>query len=160
MLVLVSLLATPLLRAQVPDSCNKKIGLVISGGGAKCMAAIGALRVIEESGVKIDYISGTSMGAIIGSMYALGYTVDEIEAYLRKVDWDALLNNDIPRNRLSYFDRKTESRYLLTFPFEDGKIRLPGGFNYAQYILKQLSYLTQRSYQYESFKDFPIPFCV
>ncbi len=125
------------------------------------MTAIGALRVIEESGIKIDYISGTSMGAIIGSMYALGYTVDEIESYMRKVDWDALLNNEIPRNRLSYFDRKTESRYLLTFPFENGKVRLPGGFNYAQYILKQLSYLTQQSHQYESFRDFPIPFlCV
>lgn len=149
------------LKAQVQDSCNKKIGLVISGGGAKCLAAIGALRVIEESGVKIDYISGTSMGAIIASMYALGYTVDEIETYMRKVDWDALLTNEIPRRRLSYFDRKTESRYLLTFPFEDGQIKMPGGLNYAQYILKQLSYLTQRSYQYDSFKDFPIPFlCV
>ncbi len=156
-----SILCGPLIKGQVLDSCNKKIGLVISGGGAKCITAIGALRVIEESGIKIDYISGTSMGAIIGSMYALGYSVDEIEMYMRKVDWDALLNNEIPRNRLSYFDRKTESRYLLTFPFENGKIRLPGGFNYAQYILKQLSYLTQQSYQYESFKDFPIPFlCV
>ncbi len=162
-LSLLFVVLSSLVKAQgvEPDSCNKKIGLVISGGGAKCMAAIGALRVIEESGIKIDYISGTSMGAIIGSMYALGYTVDEIENYLRKVDWDALLTNEIPRNRLSYFDRKTESRYLLTFPFENGKIHLPGGFNYAQYILKQLSYLTQQSYQYDSFKDFPIPFlCV
>lgn len=159
--LLTILLSFSLGYSQVQDSCRKKIGLVISGGGAKCMAAIGALKVIEESGLKIDYISGTSMGAIIGSMYSLGYSADDIEHYMRKVDWEALLNNSIPRKRLSYFDRKSESRYLLTFPFENGKIRLPSGLNYAQYILKQLSYLTQQSYRHESFREFPIPFlCV
>lgn len=138
-----------------------RIGLVMSGGGAKCLAQIGALRVIEEAGIKVDYISGTSMGAIIGAMYALGYTVDEIEYYMREVDWDALLNNEIPRNRLSYFDRKSDSRYLLTFPVVEGKVLLPTGLNYAQYIIKELSLLAQQSYQYKSFKDFPIPFlCV
>ncbi|MGB0177328.1 MAG: patatin-like phospholipase family protein, partial [Owenweeksia sp.] len=155
------------LQAQLPaDSTGKatdnlKVGLVLSGGGAKCLAQIGALRVIEEAGIKIDYISGTSMGAIIGAMYALGYTVDEIETYLRQVDWDALLRNEIPRNRLSYFDRKSESRYVLTFPIIENKVRLPTGLNYAQYILKELSMLTQSSYLYPSFRDFPIPFlCV
>ncbi len=157
----VLLLAFVLGQAQTLDSCNKKIGLVLSGGGAKCISQIGALRVIDEAGIKIDYVSGTSMGAIIGAMYSLGYSVDEIEEYMRKVDWDALLSNDIPRNRLSYFDRKSESRYLLTFPMKDKKITLPGGLNYAQYILKQLSYLTQQSYRYDSFDQFPIPFlCV
>ncbi len=138
-----------------------KIGLVLSGGGAKCLAQIGALRVIQEAGLKVDYISGTSMGAIIGAMYALGYSVDEIEAYLRQVDWDALLRNEIPRNRLSYFDRKSDSRYLLTFPIVEGKVRIPTALNYAQYIIKELSMLTQSSYHYDSFRDFPIPFvCV
>ncbi|HBF20936.1 MAG TPA: hypothetical protein DDW81_12615, partial [Cryomorphaceae bacterium] len=128
---------------------------------AKCLAHIGALRVIEEAGLKVDYIAGTSMGAIIGAMYSLGYTVDEIEAYLRDVDWDALLRNEIPRNRLSYFDRKSESRYVLSFPIIDKKVRIPTGLNYAQYILKELSMLTQSSYRYNSFRNFPIPFlCV
>lgn len=148
-------------RSLSESKSNPKIGLVLSGGGAKCMAQIGALRVIEEAGIEIDYISGTSMGAIVGAMYAMGYTVDEIEDYLRKVDWDALLVNEIPRNRLTYFDRKAEDRYLFTFPIRDHKIELPSGLNYAQYILKQLSFLTQKSYQYETFSDFPIPFlCV
>lgn len=160
-LILLLLLLASLSGNAQTDSTDKKVGLVLSGGGAKCMAQIGALRVIEEAGIKIDYVAGTSMGAIIGAMYSLGYTVDEIEKYMRKVDWDALLSNEIPRNRLSYYDRKSESRYLLTFPIEDNKVTLPKGLNYAQYILKQLSYLTQKSYQYDSFKDFPIPFlCV
>lgn len=161
LLILIMLLLSLTGKGQEVDSCDRKIGLVLSGGGAKCISQIGALRVIDEAGIKIDYISGTSMGAIIGALYSLGYSVDEIEEYMRKVDWEALLSNEIPRNRLSYFDRKSESRYLLTFPIVDGKVALPGGFNYAQYILKQLSYLTQQSYRYESFSDFPIPFlCV
>lgn len=143
------------------DSNDVSIGLVLSGGGAKCMAQIGALKVIEEAGIKIDYIGGTSMGAIVGAMYAMGYTVSEIEGYLRQVDWDALLTNETPRNRLSFFDRKAESKYLLSFPIEEGKVTLPRGLNYAQYILKQLSFITQQSYKYDSFSDFPIPFfCV
>lgn len=143
------------------DTCDMKVGLVLSGGGAKCIAQIGALYVIDSLGIKVDYISGTSMGAVIGSMYALGYPVKAIEKYMRQIDWDALLSNEIPRNRLSYFDRKTEDRYLLTFPILDGKIQLPTALNYAQYILKQLSYLGQQSYHYATFKDFPIPFlCV
>ncbi|WP_143764597.1 patatin-like phospholipase family protein [Owenweeksia hongkongensis] len=148
-------------QGQNSDTCDISIGLVLSGGGSKSLAQIGALRVIEEAGVKIDYIAGTSMGAIIGALYSLGYSVDEIEEYMRKVDWDALLNNEIPRNRLSYFDRKSDSRYLLTLPVHDGKVNLPTGLNYAQYILKQLNYLTQQCHQYADFSEFPIPFlCV
>lgn len=155
------LLARPAAFSAQPLQSNPKIGLVLSGGGAKGLAQIGALQVIDSLGIKVDYISGTSMGAIIGSMYALGYTVEEIEKYLDAVDWDALLSNAVPRNRLSYFDRKAESRYLVSFPIEDGKVRLPSGLNYSQYILKQLSYLTQKSNQYESFSQYPIPFlCV
>ncbi len=152
----------PMLAQPGLDSAKSgSIGLVLSGGGAKAMAHIGALRVIERAGIKVDYISGTSMGAIVGAMYALGYSVDEIEAYLRQVDWQALLTNEVPRNRLSFFDRKTENRYLLNFPVYEGRPRLPVGLNYGQYILKELSLLSQQAYRYERFSDFPIPFlCV
>jgi NTE family protein len=145
----------------MPNSKGEGIGLVLSGGGAKAMAHIGALRVIERNGIKIDYIAGTSMGAVIGAMYSLGYTVDEIEVYLREVDWDALLSNEVPRNRLSFFDRKSGSRYILSFPVNNNRPGLPNGLNYGQYILRELSTLAQQSYKYESFSDFPIPFvCV
>ncbi len=138
-----------------------KIGLVLSGGGAKALAQIGALKVIEQSGVQLDYIGGTSMGAIIGAMYSLGYTASEIETYLKAVDWEALLNNTVPRNRLSYFDRKLDARYLLTFPVQNGQIQLPRGINFAQYIIKELSFITQQAYHYPSMAAYPIPFlCV
>lgn len=135
-----------------------KIGLVLSGGGAKCMAQIGALKVIEEAGIKLDYIGGTSMGAIIGAMYSLGYSADEIEFYLRQVNWDALMENEVPRNRLSFFDRKSDDRYFLSFPLTKNGIEVPKGINYAQYILKELSSITQQSFPYQSFGDLPIPF--
>lgn len=138
-----------------------KIGLVFSGGGAKCMAQIGALKVIEEAGIQIDYVGGTSMGAIIGAMYSLGYSAAEIEQYLGGVNWDALLNNQIPRNRLSFFDRKADSRYLLHFPIDSNGVSIPKGVNFAQYIMKELSTITQQSYPYVAFDELPIPFfCV
>ena len=152
------LLASISLEAQNKDL---KIGLVFSGGGAKCMAQIGALKVIEEAGIEIDYVGGTSMGAIIGAMYSLGYSAAEIEQYLGSVNWDALLNNTIPRNRLSFFDRKANSRYLLHFPIDSNGVNVPKGLNFAQYIMKELSTITQQSYPYLSFDELPIPFfCV
>lgn len=151
------------LRGQVPpkDSSDIKIGLVLSGGGAKALAQVGALKVIERAGIKLDYIGGTSMGAIVGALYSLGYSADEIEQHLRQVNWEALMANEIPRNRLSYFDRKYGNRYVLNLPFQNGKITLPSGLNYAQYILRELSFLTQQSYLYDNFRQFPVPFlCV
>jgi NTE family protein len=146
------------LQAQEEDL---KIGLVLSGGGAKCMAQIGALKVIEEAGVELDYIGGTSMGAIIGAMYSLGYSASEIEDYLRNVNWDALLNNEVPRNRLSFFDRKADSRYIIKFPIDSNGVQIPRGVNFAQYIMKELSTITQQSYPYLDFAALPIPFfCV
>ncbi|HOD55623.1 MAG TPA: patatin-like phospholipase family protein, partial [Candidatus Cloacimonadota bacterium] len=81
----------------LPLFARPKIGLVLSGGGAKGLAHIGMLKVIEEAGLPIDCIVGTSMGAIIGGLYAMGYSADQIEAEIRKIDWDAMLTNDVPR---------------------------------------------------------------
>lgn len=156
--LIILLLLSLSLQAQKKDI---KIGLVLSGGGAKCMAQIGALKVMEEAGIKFDYIGGTSMGAIVGAMYSLGYSAAEIELYLKNVNWDALLSNEIPRNRLSFFDRKADSRYLLRFPIDNNGINIPKGVNFAQYIMKELSTITQQSYPYLHFSELPIPFfCV
>ena len=119
---------------------SQTVGLVLSGGGAKSIAQIGAIEALEEAGIEIDYIGGTSMGSIIAAMYSLGYSSQEIKFYLSKVDWEALLENKVPRNRLSYIDRSTENRYLVSFNVEHKKVKLPEAFNYAQYILKELSY--------------------
>ena len=74
-----------------------KVGLVLSGGGAKGAAHIGVLKYIEEAGIPIDYIAGTSMGSIVGGMYALGYASDEILDIISAVDWDKLISNQVDR---------------------------------------------------------------
>ncbi len=134
-----------------------KVGLALSGGGAKSMAQLGALRAIEESGIKIDYISGTSMGAVIGAMYAMGYTVDEIEEYLAKVNWEELLTDDVPRNRLPFLN-KNDKKYLVRFNIKDGKFTLPRAFNEGHYMVNMLSFLTMKAHNVTDFSQLPIPF--
>ena len=79
-----------------------KVGLVLSGGGAKGLAHIGALKVIEEAGIRIDYIGGTSIGAIIGSLYASGYTANELDSIFRAVDFNVLIQDDLPRKAKTF----------------------------------------------------------
>lgn len=94
-----------------------KVGLVLSGGGAKGAAHIGVLKYIEEIGLPIDYIAGTSMGSVVGGMYALGYSSDEILDIISSVDWDRLISNNVDRKKISY-KRKSESiSQLIDIPF-------------------------------------------
>ena len=94
-----------------------KVGLVLSGGGAKGAAHIGVLKYIEEAGIPIDYIAGTSMGSIIGGMYALGYKSDEILDIISHVDWDRLISDNVDRQKISYSRKRENSTQLLTIPF-------------------------------------------
>lgn len=125
------------------------------------MAHIGTIRVLEQAGIKPDYISGTSMGAVIGALYAMGYSADQIEEILSKIDWDALITNDIPRNRLSYLDRSSEERYLITLSYSQGKFSLPNAFNQGYNMLKYLERITLGAHDVHDFSKFQIPFlCV
>ncbi len=88
-----------------------KIGLVLSGGGAKGFAHIGALKVIDSLGIKIDYVAGTSMGAIIGSLYATGYSGKQLEAMFEAQDFDELINDNFPRSTKSFYERENAEKY-------------------------------------------------
>lgn len=94
-----------------------KIGVVLSGGGAKGAAHIGVLKVIEEVGIPVDYVTGTSMGAIVGGLYALGYSPVEMDSIISRMDWSIYMSNNVPREQLSFLDKERLSRYLLTIPF-------------------------------------------
>lgn len=135
-----------------------KIGLALSGGGAKSMAHIGVLRELERHGIRPDYITGTSMGAIVGALYAVGYSPDQIEELLMQVDWDALLNNSLPRYRLSYLDRRSDDRYTLSLSVDSGGVKIPDAVNSGQYVLTTLSYLFQEIHDSTQFEKFSIPF--
>ena len=88
------------------DSTKRpKIGLVLSGGGAKGFAHIGVLKVLEEAGIKIDFIGGTSMGAVIGGLYASGYNATQIDSIVRVTNFDNLLIDYIPRTSKSFYEK-------------------------------------------------------
>ena len=109
-----------------------KVGLVLSGGGAKGMAHIGALKVIEELGVRIDYIGGTSTGAIVGGLYAVGYSAVQIDSIFKEINFSELIQDDLPRSTKTFFEKYESERYVLTLPFQDFKISLPSSISKGQ----------------------------
>lgn len=117
----VVMMSASVCSAAVNDSVARKerpkVGVVLSGGGAKGSAHIGALKVIEEMGIPVDFVTGTSMGSIIGGLYSLGYTPDEMDSIIRTVDWSIIMSNNVTRKQLSYQDKKRTGKYLLTVPF-------------------------------------------
>lgn len=105
---------------------KEKVGVVLSGGGAKGMAHIKALKVIEEAGIPIDYIAGTSMGAIVGGLYAIGYTTEQLDSMVRKQDWTFLLSDRIKRSAMSLTDReRSENIQSLSLSPKLPKMLLP-----------------------------------
>jgi NTE family protein len=138
-----------------------KIGLVLSGGGAKGMAHIGVLKVIDSLGIKIDFVGGTSMGAIIGGLYASGYSGKELEYIFKQVDVDAVLQDYTPRGSKSFFEKRNDEIYLATLPFNNFKISLPTGLSKGLYNFNLLSKLTHHVSHVTDFQKLPIPFfCV
>ncbi len=136
-----------------------KVGLALSGGGAKGLAHIGVLKVLEEAGLEVDCISGTSMGAIIGALYSIGYSPRELEQIVYSQDWRVLLTDRIPHRHLSIREKRDDGRYLASFPIRDRKIRLPRGLVAGQNLATLLGRLTLPVHHVEDFHELPIPFC-
>ena len=135
-----------------------KIGLVLSGGGAKGFAHIGVLKVIEEAGIKIDYIGGTSMGAVIGGLYASGYNATQIDSIFHKVNFDELLNDYIPRSAKSFYEKRNDESYALSLPFSNFKVGIPQALSKGLYNFNLLSRLTRHVRQVNDFNQLPTPF--
>lgn len=135
-----------------------KIGLVLSGGGAKGLAHIGVLRAIEEAGVKIDYIAGTSMGAIIGGLYASGYNAAQLDSIFSVVDPDLIIRDNIDRDYKNFYEKRQDDRYAFTLPFSNLKPKIPLSFSKALYNQHLLKRLTAHLYDCEDFSQLPIPF--
>lgn len=116
-ILLLSITITAYAQDTTSVKARPKVGLVLSGGGAKGAAHIGVLKYIEEAEIPIDYIAGTSMGAIVGGMYAMGYSADEILDLISAVDWDRLISNQVDRQRTSYTSKAESRTQLITIPF-------------------------------------------
>lgn len=135
-----------------------KIGLVLSGGGAKGLAHIGVLKVIDSLGIKIDYVGGTSMGAIIGGLYASGYSGKDLEYLFNNVDVDALLQDFTPRSSKSFYEKRNDEIYAVTLPFDKFKIGLPSGLSKGLYNFNLISKLTLHVSEINDFNQLLIPF--
>ncbi|WP_413511095.1 patatin-like phospholipase family protein [Myroides odoratus] len=145
--------------AQEED--RPKVGVVLSGGGAKGLAHIGVLKVLEEQGVQVDYITGTSMGAIVGGLYASGYTATELDSIFSSIDATALIRDYIPRISKSFYEKKNDEIYALSLPFDKFKIGLPKAFSRGMYNYNLMNRLLAHVRHVRDFNDLNIPFlCV
>lgn len=135
-----------------------KIGLVLSGGGAKGMAHVGVIRAMEKAGIRPDFVVGTSMGSVVGGLYAMGYSSDELEQIIRSIDWDLIISNRVGFETIAFEEKEYYNRYLLEFPIRNGKISLPSGLIEGQMLSEVLHYYTWPARKYHNFDEFPIPF--
>lgn len=156
-IVITLFFAIPVL-AQPATKDDVKVGLVLSGGGAKGFAHIGVLKAIEEAGVRIDYIAGTSMGAIIGALYSSGYSANELDSIFKKVNFNKLIQDEIPRGAKTFYEREDQERYALTLPFDNFKVKFPSAISRGQNVYNLLARLMQHVRTVNDFEELPIPF--
>ncbi len=138
-----------------------KIGLALSGGGAKGLAHIGVLKVLEQAGLPIDCIAGTSMGSVVGALYAIGYRADELKRIAITTNWEDLLTDEVSRRYVAMEEKIWDGRYTGSFPISNRGLQLPSGLMAGQKISKYFSRLTWSAHHIDDFKQLPIPFvCV
>ena len=138
-----------------------RTGLVLSGGAARGLAHIGVLKALEEQGVQVDAIAGTSMGAVIGGLYAAGYSVDELEKLALELDWQQVLSDDPPREDIPFRRKQDDRDFLvkrkLSFR-DDGSLGLPLGVIQGQNLSLLLERLLVHASDTRDFDRLPIPF--
>ncbi|TYB76011.1 patatin [Bizionia saleffrena] len=144
--------------AQNDGNKEPKVGLVLSGGGAKGLAHIGALKVIDSLGIRVDYVAGTSMGAIVGSLYASGYSGKQLDSIFKRVDFSKIINDNIPREAKTFYERENYEKYAVTLPFDNFSLKLPSALSRGQNTFNLLSRLTLHVSNTDDFSKLPIPF--
>lgn len=137
-----------------------RIGLVLSGGGARGVAHVGVLRVLEELRVPVDAIAGTSMGAVVGGLYASGMSAAEIERELEGVNWEDAFSDRPERVGLNFRRRSEDREFLVRFPlgFRDGRFHLPTGLIQGQKLTQLLRELTLPASRASTFDELVTPF--
>lgn len=162
LLVLIVLAATAgaVEQPSPADSGRPKIGLALGGGSARGAAHVGVLRQIEELGIPIDYVAGTSMGSVVGSLYALGLTPDQIEAALTGTDWADIFSDRTRRQDRSMRRKEDDSAtfFPLEFGFRNGRLASPRGFIAGQKFAFAFDAPGLLTTGHASFDDLPIPF--
>lgn len=149
------------LLAQSTEAPRPKIGLVLSGGAARGLAHVGVLKALEEQGIRIDAIAGTSMGAVIGGLYASGYKIDELEKLALNIDWRQALSDAPPREDVPFRRKQDDRDFLvkqkLSFR-DDGSLGLPLGVIQGQNLALLLESKLAHASDTRDFDKLPIPF--
>lgn len=157
-------MALHVLSAYSQDSipARKKVAVVLSGGGAKGMAHIGALKVIERAGIPVDIVTGTSMGSIVGGLYAIGYNANILDSLVRTIDWDYTLSDKEDMSQQSLRDREKQNTYFLSRGFTLGKRNSnDGGLIKGKNLTQLFQKLCLGYTDSLDFNKLPIPFaCV
>ena len=135
-----------------------RVGLALSGGGAKGLAHIGVLRALESAGVHVDIVTGTSMGAVVGGLYAMGLTADSIQSIMAGVDWSVVLGDRVERRRRFLHERRMDERAVLTLPVEGGSIGLPAGATSGSNFIRMAELTTWPAAMVRSFDSLPRSF--
>jgi NTE family protein len=156
LIILMSFPADPITGQDMPS--RPRLGLALSGGGAKGLAHLGLIKVMEEAGLRPDYITGVSMGSIIGVMYAMGYSPDSIASMFRTFDWDAALSDRIDENKVIFLEKKHYYNSLISLPITREKIVIPTGLINGQQIESGLNYYLWPALRINDFSQLPVPF--
>jgi NTE family protein len=164
-IVLPDTLATPNHRYEIMPAMRplrKTVGLALSGGGANGITQIGVLRALEEENVPIDFIAGTSMGALVGGLYSSGYTAQELESLAFSLPWQKLvsLNNDAPRTNTWLEQKNIRDRASIAIRFEKFKLIVPKSLSAAQTLTRTIDLLILNAPYHtgHSFSDLPVQF--
>lgn len=148
--------------SPVKPARRPRIGLALSGGGAMGLAEIGVIQWLEENHIPVDRIAGTSMGSIIGVMYAMGMSPAEIQKFAEKIDWDQAFLPEPVYQQLSYRRKQDRRDFLIDAPLglKHG-LKAPNGYNSGQGVGLLLDRIALPEYGVATFDDLPIPFrCV
>ena len=149
------------LMGLAAEPAQPKIGLVLSGGAARGLAHVGVLKALEEQGIHVDAIAGTSMGAVIGGLYASGYKIDELEKLAMEIDWQQALSDEPAREDVPFRRKQDDRDFLvrqkLSFR-DDGSLGLPLGVIQGQNLSLLLESLLAHSSDVRDFDKLPIPF--
>jgi NTE family protein len=150
--------ALPASIAAAQSHASPRVGVALSGGAARGLAHIGVLKVLEEAGVPVDLVAGTSMGSVVGGLYAVGYTAAQLDTIVTTEDWYRLLTDPVDRRDLAVDRKFTEDHYLLTLPIYRGGVHLPKSVVAGQRVSQLLTRLTWSVHPIQDFRTLPIPF--
>lgn len=157
LILLITIVSPPPVRAQDTPQ-RPKLGLALSGGGAKGLAHLGVIKVMEEAGLKPDYITGVSMGSIVGGMYALGYSADSMATMFRTYNWDAALSDRIPENKIIFLEKRHYYNSLISLPITRNAIKIPSGMISGQLIESGLNHYFWPAAHISDFSELPVPY--